>query len=226
MEEDAAIGVRCSHVRCAAGDIVDPVTLECAPVLQPDKQQRPVVLSVTSRRPVCHAIKLVVRDCDVPGSAPSGDDELASSKRELVVVDPDPVAVVQGEEISSPDILRVCVGEVDVLNNDIADAAAKAQALAADDACTADTDNTLVAANVDRRRAGVVIGTAYPGAVIAGVSNPDLAGARPALVGSCPGAAALRGCCALSANKAPFTVDENDTGSVVGDPFNKSTTLV
>ncbi|RDW78851.1 uncharacterized protein DSM5745_05703 [Aspergillus mulundensis] len=224
VEENAAVGVGGSQVRCAAGNIVEPVTLEGVPVLFADEQQSPVVLPIASGGPVSHAVEFVVRDGNVASGAPARHDELATGKRELVVVDPDPVAVVEGEEVSSPHVLRVCIGEVDVLDDDVAGAAADAQALAADDAGAADTDDTLVAADVERRLAGVVIGAADPSPVVAGVDNPGLAGAGAASAGRCALAAALAGCRALGADEAPFAVDENDTGGVVGDPFDKSAT--
>lgn len=57
------------------------------------------------------------------------------------MVDPDLVSAVQSDSITTPDILRVQFGDVNVLNDDIADAVGQTQPLAPDDTSTANADD-------------------------------------------------------------------------------------
>lgn len=74
------------------------------------------------------------------------------------MVDPDKVAVVEGDGVSAPDVLRVQVGDGDVLDDDVLGAADDAQALALDDTGVALAEDGLVRSDGDTEGPGVVAG--------------------------------------------------------------------
>jgi hypothetical protein len=79
------------------------------------------------------------------------------------MVDPDHVGVVQGDGVAAPDVLRVEVGDVDVLDDDVLDAADHPDALALDDALVANADEGLVGLDGDTENTGLVVLDAHLG---------------------------------------------------------------
>lgn len=192
---------------------MEPIAGDGVEVVGADQQQGPVVLVVAADGPRGAAVELVVRYGDLAGGAPAGDDELAAGERELVVVDPDAVGAVQGDCIATPDVLRVEVGEVDVLDDDVAGAAAKAQALAANDSLGAHADDGLVALDVDGLARGVPVGARHPSARGACVGDVRLG---LVAVIACVLQAALSACLALGLEEVKGAVQHDNTGLVVG----------
>lgn len=182
------------------------------------------MLAVTTRRPVRDTIKLIVRDSDMAGSSPTRNDKLPPDKRELVMIDPDLVTVVEGNSITAPNVLWVELRNVDVLDDHITCAASNAQSFAADNSGVTDTDDTLVATDVERRWACVVIGTFDPGAITR-VLDGSLASTCPSLAGRRGCATTLPRCFTLSADEAPFAVDEDCSRSIVSYPLNQPASL-
>lgn len=164
VEENLALGGISSNMRSTARNIVNPVAREGVVILLTNKQHGPVVLSVAARRPRRLSVKLVVGDGDVSRGSPARDEHLSTDEGELVVVDPDLVGAVEGDGIATPDVLRVQVGDVDVLDDDVLCSAADAEALAHDDALVSDTDDTLVASKVNWLSGCIVVGAVGPGA--------------------------------------------------------------
>lgn len=72
-----------TNVRCAAGQVVEPVTDPGVLVIQAGHESRPVVLAVAAGRPGGAAVKLVVGDGDTAGLAPAAHDELAADEGDL-----------------------------------------------------------------------------------------------------------------------------------------------
>lgn len=87
------------------------------------------------------------------------------------MVDPDVIRAVQGDRITAPDILRVQLGEVHILDDNVADAADHAQALASDDALAANAHNALVRAHVDLLQRRLVVRARRPRIVAAPVQR-------------------------------------------------------
>lgn len=114
-------------MRCSARDIVQPVVAEGVVIFETYEEQSPVVFTIAASGPVGAAIEFVVGDGYVAGFAPATDDVLAADEGELavyssvgmladrecgtdlVMIDPYVIRVVQGNCISSPDILWVQV---------------------------------------------------------------------------------------------------------------------
>lgn len=114
-------------MRRSARDIVQPVVAEGVVVFETNEEQSPVVFTIAASRPVGVAIEFVVGDGYMAGFAPATDDVLAADEGELVVhslvgmlkdwacgadlvmIDPYVIRIVQGNCISSPDILWVQV---------------------------------------------------------------------------------------------------------------------
>lgn len=76
----------------------------------------------------------------------------------LDVVDPDHVSVIQGDGITTPDVVRVEVGDVDVLDDDVLCARDNSQTLALDNTSAAAADQRLVGLDSDAQKTGIVVG--------------------------------------------------------------------
>lgn len=74
------------------------------------------------------------------------------------VVDPDVGGASKGDGITAPDVLRVQVRDLDVLNDDVVDAVGHAEALALDDTLAALTDDGLVGGDLNTCDTGSVVG--------------------------------------------------------------------
>ena len=82
------------------------------------------------------------------------------------VIDPDIVCFVQGDGVSAPDILRVDVGDLDVLQNDVLSPVDNSQAFTFDDTLGAIADDCLVRANGDTKSSSCIVGDARDGRCI------------------------------------------------------------
>jgi hypothetical protein len=117
----------------------------------------PVVVVVAGCRPAGVTINLRVGDGDTVGGTIAKDNVLAADEGGLDVVNPNEVAAVEGNSITTPDILRVQVGDVDVLNNDVLHAAGDTETLANNDTSAALPVDGLVGANLDGVETGLVV---------------------------------------------------------------------
>lgn len=106
---------------------MQPVVAEGVVVFETNEEQSPVVFAIAASRPVGAAVEFIVGDGYVTGFAPATDDVLAADEGELVVyslvgilvdwecgtdlvmINPYVIRIVQGNCISSPDILWVQV---------------------------------------------------------------------------------------------------------------------
>lgn len=68
----------------------------------------------------------------------------AANERNLDVIDPDVGDTIEGKGVTSPDVLRVQFGDLDVLNDDVSGALIELETLASDDTGAADTKDSLV----------------------------------------------------------------------------------
>lgn len=75
----------------------------------------------------------------------------------LDVIDPDHVSAGDGDSITTPDVFRVDVGEVDILNDNVLDAVGHVDTLALDDTGGALADQGLVGLDLDRVPGSLVI---------------------------------------------------------------------
>lgn len=73
------------------------------------------------------------------------------------MIDPYEISVIQSNGITSPDVLRVEVGDHDVLDDDIGRAADDPQSLADNNTAAALTDKRLVAPHSDAQDASLVV---------------------------------------------------------------------
>ena len=126
-------------VRGATWEMMQVIARKCVVILRADEQKSPVMLVVAGRRPGGSTIELAVRDSDVACGLPARYDHLATDEAELAVVDPDLVRVLYGERVAAPDVLRVDIVDVDILNYDIW-GTVKVQAAALDDTLAANAD--------------------------------------------------------------------------------------
>ena len=77
------------------------------------------------------------------------------------VVDPDQVGVVNGDTVSTPDVLGVDVGDGNVLDDNVSGAANEAQTLTLDHTGRAFTEDGLVRVDGDTEGTGVVAAETY-----------------------------------------------------------------
>ena len=121
------------------------------------------MVGVAGGRPRALAVELAVGDGDSSAGIVAQDKVLAADEGGGDVVDPDHVGVVQGDGVAAPNVLRVEVGDVDVLDDDVPDAADHPDTLALDDALVANADEGLVGLDGDTENAGLVVLDAHLG---------------------------------------------------------------
>lgn len=133
------------------------------------------------------------------------------------MVDPDLVAAVEGDTIASPDVLRVELGDVNVLDDDVL-GAVDAQTLTTDDTGITNTNNGLVGAYFKAVQAGVVV-RAGCGLVTITPADAVFNGILARLTAGVGVGNAALAVSALITKEAELLVNENDTGLVIGEPL-------
>lgn len=151
----------------AAARVVDVVALQGDLVVGASGVQRPVVVAVAGRRVVRLPVEFVVGEGDAVGGCFAQDDHLAPDHGELAVVcregvstfasarrskwltNPDLVGSGNCDGVTTPDVLRVQVGDVDVLNDHVLCSVGDTETLATEDAFASNACIPLV---ISRRR--------------------------------------------------------------------------
>lgn len=77
------------------------------------------MVTVTSCRPASLTVKLVVGQSNAVGGSLAGDEHLTTDQGELAVVDPDQVGSSKSESITTPDVLRVKLSDVNILDDNV-----------------------------------------------------------------------------------------------------------
>jgi hypothetical protein len=140
----------------------------------------------------------------------------SSDSSYLDVVDPDHVSVIQGDGITTPDVVRVEVGDVDVLDDDVLRARDNSQTLALDNTSAAAADQRLVGLDSDAQKTGIVVGDGgLGGAGLVVVTPRVLVDGQLAGGSSTPRSTAGRGGSTLSAGEVEGLGQDNDTGGVI-----------
>lgn len=111
----------------AARGVVNIVALQGDAVRSSREVHSPVLLTVAGGRVVALAIELVVGDGYLAGGLGTEDDVLAADEGSLAVVDPDQVGTVNSDTITTPHVLSVDLGDVNVLDDDVGNAVGHAQ---------------------------------------------------------------------------------------------------
>lgn len=104
---------------------------------------------VAASAPACGAVDLSIGNGNAVARVIACDYVLTADKGDLNVVDPDQVGAGEGDGIAAPDILRVQLSEVHVLDDDVLGTVRKTDSFAADYAFGAFADDALVGADVD-----------------------------------------------------------------------------
>lgn len=126
----------------------------------------PVVVGIAGSRGSGGSVELVVRDSKARAVVVR-DDEHAANKRELVVVDPDTVvATLEVKRISTPYYTRVDVGELNALNDNVLCVLQQRETLALQDSFSVNTQDGLVATDLERSRSSSVVGDGADGNVV------------------------------------------------------------
>lgn len=130
------------------------------------------------------------------------------------VVDPDHVGLVKGDGISTPDVLRVDVGDLDVLEDNVADAV-HAKTLANNLGVVLANDG-LVAGDSDTEDTGVVVLDRGRGSVRLVVGAPVvLVDSKLASRSSAPGSTTGGGGGSLGSGEVVGSREDDDTGRAV-----------
>ncbi len=171
------------------------------------------MVGVARRRPRSLAVELAVGDGNTPASVAAQNKVLAPDEGGGNMVDPDHVGVVQGDGISTPDVLRVEIGDVDVLDDDVLGTADHAEAFALDDPLASDTDQGLVRPDSDAENAGLVVLDRHLGGVglVVGAPVVEVDG-RLATRAGAPRSAASLGDSALGSSEVKGPVEHDDAG--------------
>lgn len=197
----------------AAGGVVDVVALEGDHVGAASEVHAPVVVAIAGSRPGGGTVDLVVGDGNATGSAVTENNVLAGDEVGGDVINPDHVGAVNGDGITTPDVLRVDLGETDILNNDVLDVASHADTLALDDTLAALSNQRLVGLDSDSEHTSLVVGDA------ANLGSVRLVVVAPAVLvdgdlasgAGSPWAATGRGSLTLSASEVESLGENNDT---------------
>ena len=136
-------------LRGTAGGLVDVVTLHGDEVARAVKVDTPVVVAVTGGGVVAGAVDEAVGDGHALGGVGTKDNVLATDAGGGDVVNPDHVGAVDGDGITTPDVLRVDLGSTDVLDDDVLNAASHTETLALHNTLGALADDRLVALDGD-----------------------------------------------------------------------------
>lgn len=200
------------------------------------------MVSIALSRLRTRAVNLAVGDCDISGRISSQNNVLTTNARGLDVVDPDHVGAIDGNTIASPDEIGVDVGDVDVLDDDVADTMGHAQTahslsvtfdqrvmvlpFALDNTLATLSNDSLVRRNSDTRDTSLVVGDiAHCGCFGFIFSAPVVfVDCYLALRASAPRRAAGRCRRALTDREVKFLVEDDDAGLViakVGDQLSR-----
>lgn len=134
------------------------------------------------------------------------------------MVDPNLIRSIKSDRITTPDVLRVQLSDVDVLNNDIADTVLQSQTLAPNDTLAAHTDDGLVGRHIDALNGSLVVCASGSGITTAPVGVVDrVLAATTAGVGGGNAALAV-GTLALGAKVVELFVDQNNSRGAIGQP--------
>ncbi len=207
----------------AAGGVVDVVALEGDHVVAAGEVHAPVVVAVAGSRPRGGTVNLAVGDGDTAGSIVAEDNVLTGNQVGGNVINPDHVGAVNGDGITTPDVLRVDLSETNVLDNDVLDVAGHADTLALDNTLAALTDQRLVGFYSHSEHTSLVVGDAADlgsaglvvGAPIVLVDGDLATGAGT------PWAATGRGNLTLSASEVECLGEDNDTRRSVAEVVDK-----
>lgn len=140
------------------------------------------------------------------------------------LTNPDEIRPIDCDRVSTPDVLRVQLRNMDVLDDDVLRAVRDAETLSTDNTLVADTDDGLVRANGHTRHTGLVVGnldvlgarTRVAVGAPAGVVDGILAAVSGALVGG--GTASGFGGDALGALEVELLVEDDAAGGGVREP--------
>jgi hypothetical protein len=195
-----------------AGNSVDVVVLEGDEIVGAGKVESPVVVVVAASRPAGGTVDLAVGDGDTVAGVVAEDNVLTTDERSSNMVDPDVVSVVEGNSITTPDILRVKLSDVNVLDDDVL-GTNDAESLTTDDTLGANADQGFVGANLDTQNTGLVIFDVNLGSVGLVVATPVvLVNGSLALGSSSPGGTTSLAGGTLSADEVDGAVEVDDTG--------------
>lgn len=168
--------------------------------------------------PLAVAVELVVGDADAVAGLFAEDKMLSADERGGDVVDPDKIGVIDGEGITTPDGVRVEVGNVDVLDDDVLGAAHDTETLAFDEALATNTDEGLVGSNGDTENTSLVVLDGGGGGVGLVVLAPVvLVDGGLALGSGTPGETSGLGGGTLGADEVEGSVKIDDAGRGVAE---------
>jgi hypothetical protein len=133
------------------------------------------------------------------------------------------LTAVDGDGITTPDVLRVDIGETDVLDDNVLDAVGHADTLSFDDTLVALADKRLVGANSDTNDTSLVVGDAGDlGRGLLVVVTPSvLVDGDLACRASSPGAATSRGGLTLTASEVEGLGEDNGAGLAITEVANE-----
>lgn len=90
----------------------------------------------------------------------------------LDVIDPNHIAAIESDGIATPDVLRVELGDMNVLDDDVAGTIGDIETFALDDAFSARSNQSLVRSNVDGIESRLVVRDRSGGRIGLVVSTP------------------------------------------------------
>jgi hypothetical protein len=134
------------------------VRIGCSTYIIGTKEENtPVVIAVAASRPVAVTVDLIVSDGNTTTSLGTENNMLATNKGCRAVVDPNIIGSVKSDSIATPDKVRVKIGNMNVLDDNVLDTIGETKTLTLNNTLRTNTDNALIRANHNRVQAGLVI---------------------------------------------------------------------
>lgn len=179
------------------------------------KVHGPVLVTVACSRPLALTVDVVVSDGNSVGSAGSEDNVLTPNVRGSNMVNPNKIRAVDLDSITTPNVLRVQLGDVDVLNDDVL-STLDVKTLALDNTIGTDTHDRLIRVDDNGVESSLIVGNVDLGGVGLVVVAPVILVDSLLTTGTgAPRSTALLGCGSLGSGEVEFLVEEDNAGGAV-----------
>lgn len=217
----------------ASAGVVDVVALHGDHVVGAGEVDGPIVVTVAGGAPGGRTVNLAVGDSHAVACFFSKDDVLAADFGSLKLVsisvrllsntntysnsvNPDHVGAVERDSITAPDVVRVQLGNLDVLDDNVVGAGNDAETLALDHTAATLTQDGLLGVDSDTKRACIVVGNGDRRSARLVVLAPVvLVDGQLACRASAPGSTASTGSGSLSVGEVKGLLQDDDTGGRV-----------
>lgn len=115
------------------------------------------MVAIAGSRPRGSTVDLTIRDSDTLVGVVAKNNMLSADQRGSDMINPDQISVIQRNSITAPDVLRVKIGDVNILDNNILRTPSNVKTLALDDTLTINTNKRLIRLDNNRIKSSLVV---------------------------------------------------------------------